>query len=89
MKHYETVEIPSTTRQKLIRTTCDLCSEEIVRGSFDAENVEVWHKKGDAFPECGMGTLLNIDMCGKCFDEKLVPWLEDQGAELSTTEWDY
>lgn len=89
MKNYKTVAVPETTKQVLEKTTCDLCGEEIRKDSYKVDEVSIKHQTGEAFPEGGDMEETTVDMCGKCFDEKLVPWLKSQGAQLSTREWEY
>lgn len=87
MKHMKTVEIPATTIEVVHFVICDLCGAKIEESSYDVDEVEVRHKTGDNYPEGGSGEETSIDMCGKCFDEKLVPWLRSQGAAPRTEDW--
>ncbi len=89
MKHLKTVEVPATTRETVDFVTCDLCGEKIDVRGYDVDEVEVRHKTGSNYPEGGSGDETSVDMCGKCFDEKLVPWLRSQGAVPGTDEWDW
>lgn len=89
MKHMKTVQVPATKKQVVEKVTCDLCGAEIKRTGYSAEEVEIKHRTGDNYPEGGIGDETSVDMCGKCFDEKLVPWLRSQGAEPRTEEWDW
>jgi hypothetical protein len=89
MKHTKTVDVPAKTETVVYKTTCDLCGNEIVRERFGAEEVEVRHKTGVAYPEGGAGEETSVDLCGACFEEKLIPWLRSQGAEPVTKEWEW
>ena len=89
MKHMKTVEVPATTRERVDFVTCDLCGAKIEDRPFEVNEVEVRHKTGSNYPEGGSGDEVSVDMCGKCFDQKLVPWLRSQGVEPSTREWDW
>lgn len=89
MKHVKTVVVPASEHQQVERVTCDLCNSEIKRTGYDADEVEIRHRTGHSYPEGGSGAETTIDMCGQCFDEKLVPWLRSQGANPTTTDWDY
>ena len=89
MKHIETVQVPATTKEVTYKTTCDLCGEEIKRGFFGAEEVEVRHRTGHSYPDGGNGDETSVDMCGRCFTTKLVPWLQSIGVEPTTREWDW
>ena len=88
MKHMKTVQVPSKTKYVVDFLTCDVCGAKIPDGgSYDVDEVEVRHKTGENFPEGGSGIETRIDMCGKCFDEKLVPWLRTQGANPDPEPW--
>lgn len=87
MKHMKTVNVPAETKQELDRTTCDLCGAEIKAGRYSAEEVEVRHRTGSSRPDCGAGEEVRVDMCGTCFDTKLVPWLRTQGADPKPEGW--
>lgn len=89
MKSYKTVNVPAKTKQVLEKTICDLCNTAIKRASFHIDEVTVQYRTGERYPECGSGELEEVDLCGICFKTKLKPWLESQGCELITTEWDY
>lgn len=85
----KTVEVPATTKQVLDKTTCDLCGAKIKAGNYSAEEVEVRHRTGSSYPECGSGEEVRVDMCGDCFDTKLVPWLRTQGADPKPEDWEW
>ena len=91
MKHMKTVVIPESTRDVVDFVTCDLCKNKIDDNysNYSAEETEVRHKRGAAYPEGGNGTETTFDICGQCFDEKLTPWMEANGATPATREWDY
>jgi hypothetical protein len=89
MRHYRTVQLPARESSVLDRTTCDLCGDEIVTECYDAEKVEIRHRTGTAYPESGCGEEVSVDMCGDCFDSKLVPWLREQGANPKPEEWEW
>ena len=85
----ELVHVPAKDIQVVKKVTCDLCGAEIKRADYSAEEVEVRHKTGDAYPDNGQGLEVSVDMCGKCFDEKLLPWLRSQGATPERKTWSY
>lgn len=90
MQHFKTVEVPATTKQVHDFDTCDICGIKIDDGGVHGVNeVEVRHKTGQSYPEGGGGEEISVDMCGKCFDEKLLPWLRSLGVVLRTKEWFY
>ena len=89
MEHYKEKHIPAATRKVLDKTTCDMCNKEIDQdSSYDINEVEVRHKKGVNYPEGGSGDVFEPDICGECFDDKLVPWLKSQGVKITKKNWD-
>ena len=88
MKHMKTVLVPEQRNQVVDFVTCDLCGEKPGAFGYDINEVEVRHKTGILFPEGGSGTETRVDMCGKCFARKLVPWLISQGCSPSTEDWE-
>ena len=99
MKRYETREVPARTTQVQIELTCDLCGVKASRHSgwqtFDDNALEttVEWKDGNSYPEGGSGTEIKIDICPKCFLERLVPWVESQegmkGRKIVREDWDW
>lgn len=90
MKHMKSVPVPATFRDVVDKITCDICGVEIkAREWGDAEEIEVKHRTGTAYPDGGSGEETTVDLCAKCFDEKLIPWLRAQGAQPTTKEWDF
>lgn len=94
----------TTTSRVVVRRTCDLCGRESLDpnswsrewgrpGDFDTNttqlSVEVRQREGTNYPEGGSGKLYEVDLCPQCFRDKLVPWLESQGAKVEQTEWDW
>ncbi len=84
----------------LVEKRCDLCGmpgkndhdwSDSSDYTVDETQVEVTvrQKEGCSYPEGGSGTKYVVDMCPKCFKEKLIPWLRSQGAEIKETEWDW
>lgn len=89
MQHIKTVEVPAATKEVVDFITCDLCGKRITTEGFEVDEVNVEHRTGENYPEGGSGEQVEFDLCGKCFDEKLTPWLRTQGAEPRETEWDW
>lgn len=89
MEHIKTVEVPATIKEVVDFVTCDLCGTKIDVRGYDVDDVKVSHRTGSNYPEGGNGDETSVDMCGKCFDEKLVPWLRSNGAEPRTKEWEW
>lgn len=99
MRHYETKQVPATTKQELVKVTCDLCGAEAKKGDwrssiYEVNEVElrvaVRQKDGRAYPDGdGWGTKFEVDMCPDCFKTKLIPWLESQGCKAERKEWEW
>ena len=90
MKRMKIVETPSTVREVVDYTTCDLCRQRIAEeGSFEINEIEVSHKTGCRYPDNGEEEEVSVDLCGPCFDTKLIPWLQSQGAvpQISKRDW--
>jgi hypothetical protein len=98
MRYYEEVQVPAKKQKVLTKTTCDLCGAEAKKGLWDSSiyevnetvvEVTVRQKEGETYPEEGWGTDYKVDICPKCFKDKLIPWLESQGCKAERKEWEY
>lgn len=100
MKLYEKYHIPAREDTRCIRRKCDLCGLESSTSHWEGSTWEVLETKlkvsvvvscrtGESFPEGGMGTAYDIDICPGCFQKRLVPWFRNQGADIKETEWDF
>lgn len=92
MRHMKPVQIPALPARdvmELDRVTCDFCGETIAPDVYDAEEVTVSHRTGSRYPEGGSGEMISVDMCGACFDSKLLPWIEECGVVATRAEWDW
>lgn len=88
MRIYKTVEVPAKTEERLEKTTCDLCGNEIpAKSSYDVSEITIRHKTGSNYPEGGSGVDYEVDMCLACWKDKLLPWLATFGAKLAEREW--
>lgn len=86
MKIKETRKIPASTREVVVAIVCDLCGRKTQNDSwakmpFGVEDVEISYESGERYPEGNFTELVSYDICPDCFKNKLVPWLEKQGAE--------
>lgn len=90
MQHFKEEVVPAQKKRVHTHTTCDLCGENVdPEYSYDIDEVTISYRHGVAYPEGGSGHEIEIDMCGKCFKEKLLDWFEFIGAKVRMTEWDY
>lgn len=94
MKIKEKKLIPEKEVEVVVAVKCDLCSKEFRTSnwggsSFDIERTSVSYESGQVYPEGGSTELISYDICPKCFMNKLVPWLESQGAEYTLKDNDY
>ena len=87
MRHMKTEIVPATTREVEDKVACDLCGADINRQGYEIDEVTVKHRMGSSYPECGSGEEVITDICGQCFDKKMVPWLKSQGAEPRIEKW--
>lgn len=89
-----------TIDQETTEATCELCGAKAVSASGSGENdwsrqqyrvhdTTVVCRDGTSYPDGGSGSEIVVDLCHECFRNKLVPWLEGQGAEIREKEWDW
>lgn len=85
-------------RERIVERSCDLCGAKAKPNDWDAAAFEVQEsevevlvrrKKGEAYPENGWGSKTIVDICPKCFDENLIPFLRSQGADIKESLWEY
>lgn len=95
MRKYEMME-RKYEEKVLVETRCDLCGAIAKRGEWRSTvyevneteiEVTVRQKDGESYPEGGGGTEIIVDICPRCFKEKLVPWLNSQGANIKSAVW--
>ena len=87
MKHMKTIEVPAETKEVEDYTSCDFCGKKLGDGGvYDVEDVKISYEKGEWYPENRFTTTLSVDMCGQCFETKLVPWIRSQGVDLTVEE---
>lgn len=99
MKNYETREV--VRKESNITTiVCDFCKAEREYGYawkevFDTERASHYQEEteplvfkiGEYFPEYGEGRQWELDICPKCFGEKILPLVITEAKNGS--EWDY
>ena len=97
MRKYETKTI-TREEERIVETACDLCGVVAKYGKWESScyvvaeseiEVTIKSRDGVSYPDCGYGTKYNVDMCPKCFKEKLVPWLQSQGVDRGFEDWEW
>lgn len=86
----KTFEVVKVNHNKLVSHTCDLCGQPIPQrsmGQFSEAIVE--GTTGWSYPEDGEYTKTEVDLCGVCFHQKLLPWLVSQGVTPTVTTEDF
>jgi hypothetical protein len=99
MKIYEKRTRPAHEYKHLVSRSCDLCGKKTKSAIEWSENryevneteisVNIKQKEGSNYPEGGNGTEYEVDLCPDCFKDKLVPWLQAQGAQIEKKDWDW
>ena len=97
MKYYQIKQI--TSNQKVFdKMVCDLCGTESEQSHWgesycESDEIEVSvvvkRREGFNYPYGGHGTEIDLDICPKCFKEKLIPFLQEQGANIEEKDWDW
>jgi len=96
MRRYETKPVEIQQREVLVETICDLCGVVAKGSNWETSSyetaeseieVKVRCKTGFDCPEGGNGDEIIVDICPKCFKEKLVPFLKSQGADIKTINY--
>ena len=91
MKVFEDRTVPARVLKVCVHRQCDLCGASTNKGTWNKKvslvsetecKIEVRSKEGDLH-EGGYGVEIDVDICPKCFIEKLVPWLKSQGAAIN------
>lgn len=95
MRRYEMVK-RNYEEKVLVELRCDICGTIAKHGKWASSvyevneteiEVKIKQKDGHSYPEEGSGTEILVDMCPKCFKEKLIPWLNSQGANIQPIDW--
>lgn len=78
---------------------CDLCKADLMMEKFhphlEGESLRGWEQSIDIMrtvesPNQEDAAFMDIDLCGKCWDEKLIPWLRTNGFEGQYEKsWEY
>lgn len=92
MKVYETRHKPASDYKICVRRQCDLCkvdskSEEWGGGTYEVNDTQLTVTALCKTSKPYSGTEYEIDLCPACFKDKLVPWLQSQGADIKAKGW--
>lgn len=87
-------------REQLAQIKCDICGvlssddewSKVVTNDGWPRTVchEIKVEHTETRPDyygSGIGRTFQVDLCPKCFDERLVPWLREQGAIVEYEEY--
>jgi hypothetical protein len=89
MKKFESEEVIEEKRI-LVEWTCDLCQVDMMAEKFhphlEGESMRGWEQTNDMMrviesPREDEAAMMDIDLCGNCWDNKLVPWLRENGFD--------
>jgi hypothetical protein len=100
MKTYMTIK--ETVKEKVVKDKvfCDWCNKvtreynadgscyDLVEDRYEVNEFELKWKTGTAYPECGDGEEVEVDLCGKC-RIKLFKLLKENGCNINIKEWEY
>ena len=73
------------TQDEVAEVICDLCKETFRDmdwdvGPYQVQTTEVSYEYGTDYPGDRATTTLEFHICPNCFKNKLIPWMESQGA---------
>jgi hypothetical protein len=92
MKTYKTIQVPAREQKTVDEKFCDLCKCKIYPWSGGIDEAEVSYERefdDENGQDLSKGKRTVVDLCGYCFNGKLIPWLESQGAQPTIEEWTY
>jgi hypothetical protein len=94
MKVMKTIKVPASTDQVLDYVKCELCDAKSHNknwspAQYDVTDPTVTFEEGTHYPEGGSTTTTVLDICPKCFKEKLIPWFVSQGGTPRESESDW
>lgn len=87
MRTYEEVTIPERTQKRISETYCDLCGETIKVHAYSTDDVIVSKEIGFHYPDSGYQTIIEYDVCLKCFDDKIVPIFGNAKPTITERDW--
>ena len=91
MKKMTTREVPAKTETVIDHIKCELCDNTTKHpcggfgtswspAQYEVLDVEVSMSTGSSYPEGGSKETVVLDICPRCFTEKLLPWFQSQGG---------
>lgn len=91
-KHFEIRKVESE-RRVLAGVTCDICgrkatSDDWSEESYGVDEIRIERRHGQQFPEGDFTVLSSFDLCPDCWENKLLPWMQEQGATPSDVDYD-
>lgn len=101
MKRFKNVVLPAKVVPVCQARVCDLCGangnprwqsslwNQTVNETVVSASIEIRQKEGFQDAESGQGTEYEVDLCPKCFKEKLIPWLQSQNPEIKSAPWEW
>ena len=90
MIHTKKIKIPATEKEVEDYRTCDLCKNRIAFNfGYEETDITIKQEIRSGTPDGGESVTTEIDMCKSCFENKLIPWLKNQGAtpRIKESEW--
>lgn len=91
--------IPAQESERVVSRVCDICGCKAEGGDewsgsiYDIEDTEVTikiqYETGTRYPDNGWSKKYEIDICPRCFKDKLMAWLEEQGVNITEIETDW
>jgi hypothetical protein len=90
MRKYEEKVTLVKKRVKVV-IECDLCRanrNHWAQNPWEIGQTEVSMRIGELDPGGDFGEDTTVDLCPKCFTEKLLPWLKTQGVKPRTEKWE-
>ena len=88
MKHLERVKVPKIV---VGSKTCDICGVGIKRHEKYIGGVELDIRLKTASnitnPDIYPREIISVDLCDTCFEDKLLPFLREQGCRLDSEIW--
>jgi hypothetical protein len=95
MKYMKTVLILEHEEKVFEKLSCDLCGslsngdENWAKGNYHHATSMVQIEERESYPDGGHLKETVFHICDQCFNKKLIPWLESQGAKPTIAESDW